>query len=221
MESLRVREGEYHMADTGAPFWAAPALLAALLAASGYLGKLVTDSALEWRATALKRSARLVELYAMLRAGDAAFASQKDLRGRLGRRLSERLSKLGEQLPIQQDLRGYDALFSANFGRMEPEELKLHGLIRAYTVHTFKPLNDNLLDWLRSDAHFRGLPPNDPKYGAIWPTKSLMESVVQKVGQNFLPGCSDMTCHRTRCQRLLMPKRRRLMSKFAQEPHLS
>jgi|SRR5215469_9254368 len=50
---------------------------------------------------------------------------------------------------------------------MLSEELRLHTIIRAYTIYAFKPLNEDLLQWLRTDVHFRGLSPSDHEYGAL------------------------------------------------------
>lgn len=72
------------MGDTGTPpaFWA-PAVLGALLAALGYLGKLITDFIREWLSTSRKRQSCLAELLALLRAGDVTFLVQSDIRDRL------------------------------------------------------------------------------------------------------------------------------------------
>ena len=150
------------MDDTGThpAFWQ-PALLGALIAALGYLGKLVTDFIREWLSTTRKRQARLAELLALLRAGDVTFLVQKDIRDRLRGLIFVRSPELrSERL-------GFDRLFSIAYPNMAPEELRLHSLVRAYTFHTLKPLNDKLLDWLRSDEHFRGLSSSDHRYGEL------------------------------------------------------
>jgi len=143
------------------PNWAAPAILGALLAVLGYLGKLATDFILEWRKANRERRARLVQLLAMLRAGDVAMKIQCEIRNELADRIYARRPELG-QLGL-----GYDRLFSRAFEDMRPEERRLHGLIRAYTVHTMKPLNDGILDWLRTDTHFRGISPRDHRFGRL------------------------------------------------------
>jgi len=73
------------------PFWAAPALLAAVVAALGFVGKTIVDLVLRLREAARERTSRLIELYALLRAGDVAFAVQRELRKRLADRLRDRL----------------------------------------------------------------------------------------------------------------------------------
>lgn len=143
------------------PFWAAPALLAALLAALGFLGKTATDLIGASQQAARARRSRLVELYALIRAGDAAFAAQSDLRRRLARQLQRRLAGAVDLS------RGHERLFAATFAEMEAEERELHALIRAITVHTFYPLNQALLAWLRSDVYFRAASPRHRVFGDL------------------------------------------------------
>jgi hypothetical protein len=143
------------------PFWAAPALLAALIAALGFLGKTATDLILSLNQVARDRRSRLVELYALIRAGDAAFAAQRDLRLRLAQLLKQRLAG-SVDLP-----QAHERLFAATFAVMEEEERQLHALIRSITVHTFYPLNQALLAWLRSDLYFRAASPQNRTLGEL------------------------------------------------------
>ena len=148
------------MPDATAPFWAAPTILSAAIAALGYVGKLTADFWQERRDTARKRQARLADLLAMLSAGDVAFDVQSALRNRLWRLLTAR----------RPDLRGlsFDRLFAVAYGDgMTEQERELHTLIRTYTVHMLKPSNDRLLDWIRTDTHFRGLAPTAPRFGDL------------------------------------------------------
>lgn len=48
---------------------------------------------------------------------------------------------------------------------MNEEEKQPHSLIRAITVHTFRPLNQSLLEWLRADCFFRAAPPSHRHWG--------------------------------------------------------
>lgn len=141
------------MATPSEPFWAAPALLAAFIAALGFVGKTTAELILQVRATARDRRSRLTELYALLRAGDAAYAAQRRLVKRLATQLRSRLPETSA-LPS-----GVDRLFAETYAVMNEEERRLHTLIRAITVHTFRPLNQSLLDWLRTDRYFRATPP--------------------------------------------------------------
>ncbi len=150
------------MPDASAPpLWAAPALLAAVLAALGFVGKTITDLVLRLREDARVRRSRLTELYALLRAGDAAFAVQRELRVRLADQLRHRLPKTAELPP------GFDRLFAATFADMTADERQLHALIRTMTVHTFRPLNQSLLEWLRADRYFRAISPAHRRLGSL------------------------------------------------------
>jgi len=144
-----------------APFWAAPALLAASVAALGFVGKTTIDLILKLRETARERKSRLTALYALLRAGDTAFAVQRELRIRLADQLRLRLPETAELPP------GFDRLFAATYDAMNDEERQLHSLIRTITTHTFRPLNQSLLDWLRADRYFRAASPSHPRLGSL------------------------------------------------------
>ncbi|MDQ1273377.1 MAG: hypothetical protein QG591_2007 [Planctomycetota bacterium] len=146
---------------TAPPFWAAPALLAAVVSALGFVGKTIADLVLRLRADARDRRSRLTELYALLRAGDVAFAVQRELRKRLASQLRERLPKTANLPP------GFDRLFFATYAEMTDEERQLHLLIRTMTVHTFRPLNQSLLEWLRADRYFRAVSPSDRRLGGL------------------------------------------------------
>jgi len=150
------------MLDTPtAPFWAAPALLAAVVAALGYLGKTIIDLILQLREAARERRSRLTELYALLRAGDVAFAIQRELRIRLAEQLRHRLPETNDLPP------GFDRLFAATYAVMNNEERQLHLLIRAMTIYTFRPLNQSLLQWLSADHYFRAFSPSDHRLGSL------------------------------------------------------
>lgn len=150
------------MPDAPAPsFWAAPALLAGVVAALGFVGKTIVDLVLRLRETARERRSRLTELYALLRAGDVAFAVQRELRKRLAERLRDRLPETANLPP------GFDRLFAATYASMNDEERQLHLLIRTITVHTFLPLNQSLLKWLREDRYFRAVSPSHHRLGSL------------------------------------------------------
>jgi len=147
--------------DTSATFWAAPALLAAFIAALGFIGKTIADLILRFSETARERRSRLIELYTLIRAGDAAFRVQRDLRIRLAEQLRQRLPETARLPP------GFDRLFATTYSKMNDEERQLHLLIRTMTVHTFRPLNQSLLEWLRSDRYFRAVPPSHRRLGNL------------------------------------------------------
>ncbi len=149
------------MDTSTAPYWAAPALLAAVIAALSFVGKTITDLVLRLREAARARNSRLTELYALLRAGDVAFAVQRELRIRLAEKLRRRLPETAK-LP-----RGFDRLFAATYASMNDEERQLHLLIRTITVHTFRPLNQSLLEWLREDRYYRSISPSHHRLGSL------------------------------------------------------
>lgn len=137
--------------DSGAhiPEWLGTAVLGAIIAAVGYVAKLL----LEWLGgvqTRLRtRRARLVELLSLLRAGKAAYEVQCDNRNRLERSLSER------DPHIAASLGGYERLFTVAYPSMTEDEKELHTILRTITVNTLRPLNESLLEWLRADTYFK------------------------------------------------------------------
>ena len=143
------------------PFWAAPALLAACIAALGFVGKTITDLILRLREVTRERKSRLTELFALLRAGDVAFAAQRGLRKRLAEQLRHRLPERADLPP------GFDRFFAATYADMNDEERQLHSLIRTMTVHTFRPLNQSLLKWLAADRYFRSFSPSHHRFGSL------------------------------------------------------
>jgi hypothetical protein len=147
--------------DNSPPFWAASAILAATLAALGFIGKTAADLVMRYRDTANNRRSSLTELYALIRAGDAAFAVQRDLRKRLTEKLRTRLPD-PEKLPT-----GSERLYSTTYKDMTSDERQLHSLIRTITVHTIRPLNQSLLEWLRADRYFRAVPPSHKRLGSL------------------------------------------------------
>lgn len=144
------------MTITNIPEWIGVAILGAILAVLGYIGKQVAEWFTKLYAEKRTRRARLIELFALVRAGDAAWKVQCENRDRLATSLSKNPIFAGDQ-------RGYDYLFAHAFPSMTPEELKLHAIIRAMTVYTFQPLNEALLKWLSSDTEFRVRPPGNSR----------------------------------------------------------
>lgn len=138
------------------PEWLATAVLGAGLAALGYLAKTISELVGGQVAATKARRARLAELLALIRAGDAAFRVQCDVRDRLSKLIVEREPTIANL--------ALDQRFSAAFPSMTPVEQELFDVMRAYTVYTIKPLNDALLRWLAADSDFRiGLPGRSPR----------------------------------------------------------
>lgn len=124
-------------------------LVPALLAALGYVGKQIVESLRQWRAERDQRRARLHQLGALLQASQAAFQVQRAQVGRLAQRLA---GKHGNELEAGV---GYERLFSRLYDQFDSDEKDLHGVIRAYTEHGLRPLNEAMLAWLRDDVDHR------------------------------------------------------------------
>jgi hypothetical protein len=134
---------------TSVPQWVATALLGAAIAALGFACKQI----LEWlgsvRAANRARRARLVTLLSLLRGTKAVFSAQAALRNRLADSLSQRDPKLAE---IKD---GYESMFSTAFATFTDKERELHKVIRGYTVGGLRPLNEAIVEWLRTDTEFK------------------------------------------------------------------
>jgi hypothetical protein len=130
------------------PEWMGAAFLAAVIAALGYVAKLLIELLREVQTTRRVRRARLVELFSLLNAGYVAFRVQIDNRNRLEELITVRDKSLNSN-------RGYERLFKSAFPHMTDDERELHSIIRAYTVHTMRPLNESILQWLKEDTYFK------------------------------------------------------------------
>lgn len=132
------------------------AVVAAGIAALGYFGRLVIDAVRDWRSRRSTRMSRLLELYALLRAGRVAFEVQRDQAGRLAELL---VRNHPDDLPSQP---GFERLFSHLFPSFTDEEGELHGVIRGYTVSALYNVNSDLMEWLRTDKDFKASRRRDP-----------------------------------------------------------
>jgi len=121
----------------------------AVVAALGYVGKLGIESWREWRRAEAQSLAQLFKLQALLRASRTAFEVQREL----ARRLEAQLKN--EHANDLTDARGLEGLFSHSFSRFGTEETELHAVIRAYTEHALRPINEAMAEWLRSDFRHR------------------------------------------------------------------
>jgi hypothetical protein len=135
----------------GVPGWFAPALVAAVIAALGYVGRLTVDAWRSWRARRADDFARLLRLQAHLAASGAAFRVQRELAQRLADMLRHNHP---EHLP---DRSGLERLFTALHDQFSPDEAELHLVIRGYTEHALRPVNASMVEWLNSDTTYRTL----------------------------------------------------------------
>lgn len=140
---------------TNLPPWFGTAVLGAIVATLSYVGKQLAEWYAKLRSEERNRRARLAELLALIRAGDAAWKVQCENRDRLAEQIRARdpeLDKVGL---------GYDHLLALAFPKMSESERELHDIVRAITIYTFQPLNDALLRWLAADSEFRVRPPGE------------------------------------------------------------
>jgi hypothetical protein len=130
------------------PTWLDTTVAAAVIAALGYVGKLISDAFLSWRARRAARVASLVELHATLQATEAAFKNLNDLRGKL---MKEIRSK---QPDAAQKGRSADWIITRAYPEFDDDECDLHAVIRGYTEHALRPLNQSMLRWLERDTYY-------------------------------------------------------------------
>lgn len=131
------------------PEWFGSVVLGAVIAALGYVAKLLLEWLGDVKTILRTRRARLVELISLLRAGKAAYEIQCDHRNRLADSIAKRDPGLAASLS------GYERLFSGAYQGMTEDEKEVHTMLRAITVNTLCPLNESLLKWLRDDTYFK------------------------------------------------------------------
>lgn len=131
------------------PEWFGTAVLGAVIAAIGYVAKLLLEWISEILANGRTRRAQLARLLSLLRASKAAFEVQCENRDRLKEMISMRDHELAASTT------GYEQLFSQAFPGMTEEERELHTIIRAITTNTLMPLNKEVLSWLKDDTYFK------------------------------------------------------------------
>jgi hypothetical protein len=130
------------------PPWLGTALVGAVLAALGYVGKLISDSLSAFRDARNERRARLVELHCLLKAGRTSYMIQHELRSRLDALIAKNQPKISSD-------GGIERRFTAAYKKFSPAEKQLHSLIQSITVHSLKPTNEAMAKWLKNDNYFR------------------------------------------------------------------
>lgn len=133
------------------PEWLGVAVVGAIIAAIGYVAKLIIQWITEVLVNIRDRRARLIELLSLLQAGKDIFHIQCDNRDRLDRLISERDPKLYQSLSPK----GYERLFTVAYPDMQPEEKELHSIIRSYTMTAIHGINEQTLQWLHEDTFFK------------------------------------------------------------------
>lgn len=126
-----------------------PIVAGAVLAATGYVGKILLELIGDVLERAHHRRSQLVQLLSLLRAGRVAFPVQLEKREQLRELIKDRDPTLASSEI------GFDRLFSIEYPRMTTDELELHSILRSITMYTIKPLNDSLVSWLNQDEFFK------------------------------------------------------------------
>ena len=124
------------------------ALIGAIIAGSGYVGKLLVDAGLDLQKRKRDRRAQLVDLRSLLRVTRTSFALQNLHVIRLREMLRERNLAVGDA--------GYEETMSCAYPSFTRKEKELHGIIRGMTVNALKPTNQKVLEWIQNDRYFRG-----------------------------------------------------------------
>jgi len=127
--------------------WISAPLLAAAIAALGFVAKLLIDAGLEWRQSVRVREARLVHLQSLLLASKRVFDLQCEIRDPL----------CDEFVAKDPNLDGspYDEILARGFLIADATQKMTHGLIRQYTISAMRPLNESMLDWLAADNYYK------------------------------------------------------------------
>lgn len=124
-------------------------LIGAVVAALGYVGKEGVQAVRKWRREREERRVRLNRMQALLWASRTAFVVQCAQRDRLAGRLA---SRFRDDLPEEP---GYERLFTHLYKRFDAEEQDLHAVIRGYTEHALRPINQAMRAWLENDIDYR------------------------------------------------------------------
>lgn len=132
-------------------------VVAAILAAMGYVAKQIIDEVRTTRAAERSRRTRLVTLLSYLRGSGAVFRVQAALRDRLHALLIARNAEWDSEAL------SYEDVFQRAYESFSPEERELHDVIRGYTTGGLKPLNEAMLRWLQKDVDFKLGRSSDPE----------------------------------------------------------
>src|SRR5262245_574126 len=129
------------------PNWLGGPLIAAVIAALGYVAKLAIDVVSRWFSIRRERQAKLVALQSLLLVSQRIFKIQNVLVQRLTREIETAHPELAGP---------YDEVLAHGYPLMNEQQKLDHGLIRAYTVNAMHPLNLAMIDWLEKDTYFKG-----------------------------------------------------------------
>lgn len=131
------------------PEWIGTALLGAVIAAVGFVGKLLYELWSDLRRAQATRLARIIDLSVLLTVSRVLFLVQN-------RWAEDLLQVLHRNHPDAiGDADGFEAIFARLHHDFSLEEAAVHNRIRNWTVHGLRPINEAILDWLEKDTLFR------------------------------------------------------------------
>lgn len=131
------------------PEWLGVAILGAVFAVAGYVGKSTVDWWQEKQKERAATVALLQTIQSLLSASNAIF----DLQQMQLKRLMTLLEKSHSKEYHESD--GYEEIMSRCYATMNEQERELHGIIRAYTEHSLRKVNQAMSDWLKTDTTFK------------------------------------------------------------------
>ena len=150
---------------TQIPEWLGAAIATGIIAAVGYIAKQILDWRTTIRATKAAQFARLVQLQSLLRAGWVSFVIQNDH----AMRLIAMVEQNHDDLITQGE--GYERTFARAYPNLTSEEQELHSIIRSITIHSLRPTNQSLSEWLKNDVYFK----------AQWHRKGIGNELARKL----------------------------------------
>jgi hypothetical protein len=152
------------------PEWLGTALIGAVIAALGYVSKLLIDAWTAWRHTRSARLSKLLKMSSLLHSSYTAFLIQREHVDRLWGMIQN------NHPDHRADRPGFERHFTRLFDQFTPEEAELHGIIRSITEHTLHPLNQQMSEWLGADIDFRTARGAEGKRGQLANQLNLLDS---------------------------------------------
>lgn len=127
--------------------WLIAPLVAAIIAAVGYVAKLAVETAINWSRARREQRARLVALQSLLLSSNAVFGIQNKLVRRLCAEITSAHPEIGGS---------YDQILATAYPILNDRQKLEHGVIRHYTSNCLLPLNSQMSAWLSNDTYFKG-----------------------------------------------------------------
>ena|SRR6266542_3910686 len=143
------------------PEWLATAVVAAIIAALGYVGKLLIELFQSYNNRRRSRRSQLIQLQSLLRATRVAFEIQNLQAQKLTNSIEINYPE------ISKNFTGYEEKISRAYNNLNNEEKELHSIIRSITINTLYPTNKATLKWLRNDTFFKAEKSNNKIFSEL------------------------------------------------------